>query len=51
MAPDQGRLVQPGEAIFCAMGAFGGFMFSTALHLQSGLGESPVRAGCAQAPW
>ncbi|GLY76660.1 MFS transporter [Actinoallomurus iriomotensis] len=31
--------------IFLCMGTFGGFLFSVALHLQGGLGYSPLRAG------
>lgn len=32
-------------AIFLCMSTFGGFLFSVALHLQGGLGFSPLRAG------
>jgi MFS family permease len=37
-------------AIFVAMGTFGGFLFSMALHLQTGLGDSPLRAGLTFVP-
>ena len=51
-----GRLVRlPGVAIgvvalFCVMAVFGGFFFALALHLQGGLGDSPMRAGLTFAP-
>ncbi|GAA0379867.1 MFS transporter [Acrocarpospora corrugata] len=32
-------------SIFLVMVGYGGFLFSTALHLQGGLGDSPLRAG------
>jgi hypothetical protein len=37
-------------AIFTAMATYGGFLFSLALHLQSGLGDSPLRAGLTFVP-
>jgi MFS family permease len=37
-------------AVFAAMATFGGFLFSMALHLQSGLGDSPLRAGFTFVP-
>jgi MFS family permease len=37
-------------AIFLIMAGVGGFMFSFALHLQSGLGDSALRAGLTFAP-
>jgi MFS family permease len=37
-------------ALFVALANYGGFLFSFALHLQGGLGESPQRAGLAFAP-
>lgn len=37
-------------AIFAAMGSYGGFLFSMALHLQSGLGDGPLRAGLTFVP-
>jgi MFS family permease len=37
-------------AIFVSMGTFGGFLFSMALHLQTGLGDSPLRAGLTFVP-
>src|SRR6516164_8207314 len=46
-----GRLLRlPGTAtgiaaLFCVMAVFGGFFFVLALHLQGGLGYSPMRAG------
>ncbi|MCO5994742.1 MFS transporter [Actinoallomurus rhizosphaericola] len=39
-----------GITIFFAMGTFGGFLFSLALHLQGGLGDSPLRAGLSFIP-
>jgi hypothetical protein len=36
--------------MFFAMVNYGGFLFTFALHLQSGLGESPLRAGLVFAP-
>jgi MFS family permease len=47
LAPD---MVTAALAIFLAMGTFGGFLFSLALHLQSGLGDSPLRAGFTFVP-
>jgi len=32
------------------MAVFGGFFFALALHLQGGLGDSPLRAGLTFAP-
>ncbi len=43
-------LVVGAAALFLAMINYGGFLFSIALHLQSGLGESPARAGLVFAP-
>ena len=37
-------------ALFFALINYAGYLFSMALHLQSGLGESPVRAGLVFAP-
>lgn len=37
-------------AIFAAMATYGGFLFSLALHLQSGLGDGPLRAGLTFVP-
>jgi MFS family permease len=37
-------------ALFTVMALFGGFFFSLALHLQGGLGDSPLRAGLTFAP-
>jgi MFS family permease len=51
-----GRLLRlPGVAtgivaLFCVMAVFGGFFFALALHLQGGLGDSPLRAGLTFAP-
>jgi MFS family permease len=51
-----GRLLRlPGVApaivaLFITMAVFGGFFFSFALQLQSGLGDSPLRAGLTFAP-
>jgi MFS family permease len=51
-----GRLLRlPGTsagiaALFCVMAVFGGFFFALALHLQGGLGDSPMRAGLTFAP-
>jgi MFS family permease len=51
-----GRLLRlPGvatgiAALFCVMAVFGGFFFALALHLQGGLGDSPMRAGLTFAP-
>lgn len=51
-----GRLLRvPGMALgiaglFATMAVFGGFFFSFALQLQSGLGDSPLRAGLTFAP-
>ncbi len=36
--------------IFAVMSAYGGFLFTLALHLQSGLGFSPLRAGLTFVP-
>jgi EmrB/QacA subfamily drug resistance transporter len=36
--------------IFIAMATYGGFLFSYALHLQGGLGDSPLRAGLTFVP-
>jgi MFS family permease len=51
-----GRVVRlPGvamgvAALFAVMAVFGGFFFVLALHLQGGLGDSPLRAGLTFAP-
>ena len=37
-------------ALFTVMTIFSGFFFTLALHLQDGLGYSPLRAGLAFAP-
>lgn len=37
-------------AVFVSMSTYGGFLFSMALHLQSGLGDSPLRAGFTFVP-
>jgi MFS family permease len=37
-------------ALFAAMTVFGGLFFALALHLQGGLGDSPLRAGLTFAP-
>jgi MFS family permease len=37
-------------ALFTIMATFGGMFFALALHLQGGLGESPLRAGLTFAP-
>jgi MFS family permease len=37
-------------ALFALMVAYGGYLFSVALHLQTGLGYSPLRAGLAFVP-
>jgi MFS family permease len=36
--------------LFATMAVFGGWLFSLALHLQDGLGESPLRAGLTFVP-
>lgn len=46
-APD---LVVAALVIFTAMASLGGFLFAMALHLQVGLGDSPLRAGLTFAP-
>jgi MFS family permease len=38
------------SSIFLIMAGVGGFMFAFALHLQTGLGESPLRVGLTFAP-
>jgi len=51
-----GRVLRlPGAALgvaglFAVMTTFGGLFFTLALHLQGGLGDSPLRAGLAFAP-
>jgi EmrB/QacA subfamily drug resistance transporter len=45
----QGMMIAVG-AIFAAMIGYGGYLFSLALHLQSGLGFSPLRAGLTFIP-
>ena len=37
-------------ALFAIMTVFGGMFFVLALHLQGGLGDSPLRAGLTFAP-
>jgi EmrB/QacA subfamily drug resistance transporter len=37
-------------ALAAGMVAYGGFLFTVSLHLQSGLGDSPLRAGLTFAP-
>ena len=37
-------------ALFVTMAVFGGFFFALALHLQGGLGNTPLRAGLTFAP-
>jgi MFS family permease len=37
-------------ALFVTMAVFGGFFFALALHLQGGLGDTPLRAGLIFAP-
>jgi MFS family permease len=46
-APD---MVVAALAIFLGMSTYGGILFSMALHLQSGLGDSPLRAGLTFGP-
>jgi MFS family permease len=46
-APD---MVIAALAIFTGISTYGGFLFTMALHLQSGLGESPLRAGLTFVP-
>jgi hypothetical protein len=43
-------LVAGAGALFVALINYGGYLFGMALHLQSGLGESPARAGLVFAP-
>jgi predicted MFS family arabinose efflux permease len=43
-------MVTSALAIFTAMATYGGFLFSLALHLQTGLGDSPLRAGITFVP-
>lgn len=43
-------LVAGAVALFLALINYAGYLFSMALHLQSGLGESPARAGLVFAP-
>ena len=43
-------MVAAAGAIFAAMATYGGFLFTLALHLQSGLGFSPQRAGATFIP-
>ncbi|MEN3538217.1 MFS transporter [Microbispora sp. ZYX-F-249] len=51
-----GRLLRaPGVAaaasgVFLVMAAYGGWLFAMALHLQGGLGDSALRAGCLFIP-
>ncbi|MEW9529732.1 MFS transporter [Microbispora sp. NPDC049125] len=51
-----GRLLRtPGvalaaAAVFLVMAVYGGYLFSMALHLQGGLGDSALRAGCLFIP-
>lgn len=44
------KMVPGALAMFAAMATYGGFLFSMALHLQSGLGDSPLRAGLTFVP-
>jgi hypothetical protein len=45
------RLIQgAAAALFVALINYAGYLFAMALHLQSGLGESPARAGLVFAP-
>ncbi|MCC9311177.1 MFS transporter [Kitasatospora sp. RB6PN24] len=43
-------LVPGAAALFLIMLGFSGFLFAFALHLQAGLGDSPLRAGLSFAP-
>jgi EmrB/QacA subfamily drug resistance transporter len=43
-------LLAGAAALFVALINYAGYLFSMALHLQSGLGESPARAGLVFAP-
>ncbi len=43
-------LLPAGGAIFLTMGTFGGFMFAMAMHVQAGLGLSPLKAGLVFLP-
>ena len=45
------RASRPGSPrCSCIMAVFGGFFFALALHLQGGLGDTPLRAGLTFAP-
>ncbi|MFC1416473.1 MFS transporter [Streptacidiphilus cavernicola] len=43
-------LLTAGGGLLLTMGSFGGFMFAMALHVQAGLGLSPLRAGLVFLP-
>jgi hypothetical protein len=43
-------MVPAAVALFAGMATYGGFLFTLALHLQSGLGFSPLRAGLTFIP-
>ncbi|WP_406280220.1 MFS transporter [Embleya sp. NBC_00896] len=43
-------LLTSGVALLIAVGSYNGFLFTLALHLQSGLGDSPLRAGLTYVP-
>jgi MFS family permease len=43
-------MVPAAVALFTGMATYGGFLFTLALHLQSGLGDSPLRAGLTFIP-
>jgi MFS family permease len=44
------RMIPAAVTLFLAMSTFGGLFFTMALHLQSGLGDSPLRAGLTFVP-
>ncbi|MYW04327.1 MFS transporter [Streptomyces sp. SID3343] len=43
-------LLPAGIALLLGVGSYNGFLFTLALHLQSGLGDSPLRAGLVYVP-
>ncbi|MYS84636.1 MFS transporter [Embleya scabrispora] len=43
-------LLSGGIALLIAVASYNGFLFTLALHLQSGLGDSPLRAGLTYVP-
>jgi MFS family permease len=43
-------LLPAGIALLLAAGSYSGFLFTLALHLQSGLGDGPLRAGLTYVP-